>query len=68
MRLHGLAEDRADAGGDVHFWEYQSLNPDGTLVDVSRRVAWSRQLDAIEDAELMRNHSNPAVILDGWTP
>jgi hypothetical protein len=37
-------------------------------VDVSRRVSWSRQLDAIEDAELIRNYNNPAVILGEWEP
>jgi hypothetical protein len=31
-------------------------------------VPWSRQLDANADAELIRNYSNPAVILDGWEP
>ena len=37
-------------------------------MDVSQRVPWSRQLDAIADEELIRNYSDPAVILDGWMP
>jgi pectin methylesterase-like acyl-CoA thioesterase len=69
--LSGIAPEGwgpADDGGGVHFWEFSSRNPDGTPVDVSRRVPWSRQLDANADAELIRNYSNPAVILDGWEP
>lgn len=69
--LSGIAPEGwgpADGGGHVHFWEYGSRNPDGTLVDVSQRVPWSRQLDADGDAELIRRYSDPSVILDGWVP
>lgn len=58
----------ADLGGNVHFWELASRNPDGSRVDVSRRVSWSRQLDPVADAELIRNYSDPAYVLGGWTP
>jgi len=37
-------------------------------VDVSRRAPWSRQLDAVRDAALVRDYGDPAFVLDGWTP
>jgi pectin methylesterase-like acyl-CoA thioesterase len=69
--LSGIAPEGwgpADLGGDVHFWEFNSRNPDGTPVDASRRVAWSRQLDAARDAGIIRDYSNAAFVLGGWTP
>jgi len=69
--LSGIAPEGwgpADQGGNVHFWEFHSLNADGTSADVRQRVAWSRQLDAIRDAEIIRNYSNPVFVLGGWTP
>lgn len=58
----------ADKGGNVHFWEYQSRNPDGSPVDVSRRVPWSRQLDKNKDAKLIADYSRPEFVLAGWKP
>jgi len=58
----------ADKGGNVHFWEFQSRNQDGSLVDVSRRVSWSRQLNSIKDAKLIADYSRPEFVLAGWTP
>jgi len=58
----------ADKGGNVHFWEYQSKNSDGTPVDVSRRVQWSRQLDKVKDAKLISDYSRPEFVLAGWKP
>ena len=58
----------ADKGGNVHFWEFQSRNQDGSLADVSRRVSWSRQLDKIKDAKLIADYSRPEFVLAGWTP
>lgn len=58
----------ADKGGNVHFWEYQSRNPDGTFVDVSHRVSWSRQLDKIKDAKLIADYSRPEFVFAGWKP
>ena len=40
----------------------------GLLVDVSRRHKWSRQLDAQKDAALIASYSDPAFVLDGWSP
>ncbi len=52
---------------NVHYWELNSKNLDGTPVDVSKRSKESRQLDAVKDAELIANYSNPAWVLN-WTP
>jgi pectinesterase len=60
--------DTADLGGNLHFWEFNSRHPDGTVVDVSQRVSWSRQLDPNKDAELIRNYSDPSYVLGGWNP
>jgi pectinesterase len=60
-----------EIGGDaanVRFWEYNSRNPDGTPVDVSKRHPMSRQLDKVNDAETISNYSNPAFVLNGWQP
>ena len=58
----------ADKGGNVHFWEYNSRNADGSPVDVSKRVAWSRQLDKGKDAKLISDYSRPEFVLAGWKP
>jgi hypothetical protein len=58
----------ADKGGNVRFWEFQSRNADGSLVDVSRRVPWSGQLDKVKDAKLIADYSRPEFVLAGWTP
>jgi pectin methylesterase-like acyl-CoA thioesterase len=51
---------------NVHFWEFNSRNADGTPVDVSQRNPASRQLTMERDAETIRNYSNPAWVLGGW--
>jgi pectin methylesterase-like acyl-CoA thioesterase len=69
--LSGVAPEGwgpADQSGNVHFWEFRSRNADGTAADVRQRVAWSRQLDPVKDAELIRNYSDPTFVLGGWTP
>jgi len=58
----------ADKGGNVHFWEYNSRNQDGSPVDVSKRVSWSRQLDKDKDAKLIADYSRPEFIFAGWKP
>jgi hypothetical protein len=58
----------ADRQGNVRFWEYDSRHPDGSPVDVSRRVPWSRQLDKAKDARLIEDYGRPAFVLGGWTP
>ena len=58
----------ADKGGNVHFWEFNSHNPDGSPVDVSRPVPWSRQLDKSKDAKLIADYSRAEFVLGGWKP
>ncbi|PWT93499.1 MAG: carbohydrate esterase [Blastocatellia bacterium] len=58
----------ADKDDNVHFWEFNSRNPDGSPVDVSKRVPWSRQLDKVKDAKLIEDYSRPAFVLAGWAP
>ncbi|CAN5320576.1 hypothetical protein BH10ACI2_BH10ACI2_07490 [soil metagenome] len=58
----------ADKGGNVHFWEYSSRNADGSPVDTSKRVPWSRQLDKVKDAKLIADYSRPEFVLAGWKP
>ncbi|RKD20391.1 hypothetical protein BCY91_01885 [Pelobium manganitolerans] len=48
-----------DAGTDVSkiiYAEYNSMNMDGTPLDVSSRVSWSKQLTATEVAEYLDNN------------
>ncbi len=58
----------ADKGGNVRFWEFNSRNADGSPVDVSKRVPWSRQLDKAKDAKLISDYSKPEFVLAGWEP
>ena len=58
----------ADKRGTVHFWEYNSRNADGSPIDVSKRVPWSRQLDKVKDAKLIADYSRPSFVLAGWEP
>jgi MYXO-CTERM domain-containing protein len=72
-KLAGIAPEGWGAAGpdysNVHFWEYNSVNSsDGTPVDVSQRVAYSRQLTMAQDADTIANYSNPTYVLAGWTP
>jgi hypothetical protein len=52
----------------VHFWEYNSRNPDGSPVDMSKRSPLSRQLNKEKDAKLISDYSNPVFVVDGWQP
>ena len=58
----------ADEGGRVHFWEFNSRNPDGSPVDASKRWPLSRRLDTKSDAKLISDYGRPAFVLDGWQP
>lgn len=58
----------ADKSGNVRFWEFNSKNADGTPVDTSKRVSWSRQLDKTKDAKIIADYSRPEFILGGWKP
>ena len=58
----------ADEGGQVHFWEYNSRNPDGSPVDATKRSPLSKQLDKDKDAKVIADYSNPSFVLGGWMP
>jgi pectin methylesterase-like acyl-CoA thioesterase len=53
---------------DIHFWEFNSRTPDGQPVDVAGRIPASKQLKQPDDAETIKNYSNPTWVLGGWTP
>jgi pectin methylesterase-like acyl-CoA thioesterase len=48
----------------LRFWEYQSVDPTGKLIDVSQRAAGSMQLNATQAAQMR----DPTVVLAGWQP
>jgi pectin methylesterase-like acyl-CoA thioesterase len=55
------------AGTDVsqlRFWEYQSVDANGNLINTGSRLNGSKQLTAAQ-AAMMRD---PSVVLAGWTP
>ena len=51
-------------GSQLRFWEYQSRDLSGNLVNTSQRLAGSKQISASEAAS-MRDKAN---VLGGWTP
>jgi pectin methylesterase-like acyl-CoA thioesterase len=63
---------RAPTGGDasqVHFWEYNSHDAQGKPVDVSQRIAGSKQLVEPADHEAIVNYSSARYVLGGaWDP
>ena len=65
----GWRLDQATEAPNVHFWEYNSRDPDGKPVDTSRRLAASRQLTLPEDRETISAYSDPRYVLGGnWSP
>jgi pectin methylesterase-like acyl-CoA thioesterase len=48
----------------LRFWEYQSVDPTGKAIDVSKRAAGSKQLTSDEAAQMR----DPTVVLAGWQP
>ena len=49
---------------NIQFWEYNSTDLNGAPLNVSQRLACSRQLTAAEAAQW----SNPSFVLGGWVP
>ncbi len=58
----------AEDTSNIHLWEYNSVDENGDPIDVSQRVAWSRQLTMENDAQLIADYSDPAYVLGGWLP
>jgi pectin methylesterase-like acyl-CoA thioesterase len=52
------------ATSSLRFWEYKSVDASGNAINVSQRLAGSRQLSDSE-AAMMRD---PTVVLGGWSP
>ena len=52
----------------LHLWEFESTDLDGRPVDVSQRHAVSKQLTTPQDAKTIADYSDPAFVLEGWTP
>lgn len=52
----------------LHLWEYNSTDLDGKPVDTAQRDPASKQLTMPADAEMIREYSDPAFVLGGWTP
>jgi pectin methylesterase-like acyl-CoA thioesterase len=53
----------------VHFWEFNSHDPRGPAVDVSKRLKGSRQLVQPADSALLTNYRDPTFVLgNGWDP
>jgi pectin methylesterase-like acyl-CoA thioesterase len=48
----------------LRFWEYQSKDASGNLIDTSKRAAGSKQLSASQAASMR----DPSIVLGGWTP
>ncbi len=54
---------------NVHYWEYNSRDPNGKPIDDSKRLAVSKRLTKEADAETIANYSNPAWVLgNNWNP
>jgi pectin methylesterase-like acyl-CoA thioesterase len=54
---------------NIHFWEFNSRDTAGNPVDVTQRLAASRQLNAVADATTIANYTNPTFVLgNNWSP
>ena len=68
-QFQGAPGAPAATASNVHFWEFNSHSADGKPVDVSRRLAGSRQLAHPGDTATIANYSNPAFVLgNDWNP
>jgi pectin methylesterase-like acyl-CoA thioesterase len=65
----GWLLNNSQVAPSIHFWEYNSHEAAGAPVDVTQRLASSRQLDATADAAAIANYSNPTFVLgNNWNP
>jgi pectate lyase/pectin methylesterase-like acyl-CoA thioesterase len=60
----GWLLNNATSSSTVRFWEHRSTGLDGALLDVSQRIASSRQLSDAEAGQW----SDSAFVLGGWVP
>lgn len=52
----------------VRFWEFNTTDPQGRPVDVSKRHPISRQLTMEKDAAAIDDYKRPEFVLGGWKP
>jgi pectinesterase len=52
---------------NVHFWEYNTMDGNGSPLDVSKRAEIGKQLTMAKDATTIADYSNPMFVL-GWKP
>jgi pectinesterase len=52
---------------NVHFWEYNTMDANGSPVDVSKRADIGKQLTMAKNATMIADYSNPVFVL-GWRP
>ena len=52
----------------VNFMEFNSVDKNGDLIDLSQRHPIVKILDAEADAETLENYKTPEFVLGGWTP
>ncbi|PTY08330.1 hypothetical protein DB347_01735 [Opitutaceae bacterium EW11] len=65
----GWLLNNATSAPNIHFWEYASHDANGNPIDVSQRLADSKQLTIANDAATIANYSTPSYVLGGnWTP
>jgi pectinesterase len=54
---------------NIHYWEYNSTSfESGQKIDFSKRHSASKQLTMEKDSVIIKNYSNPAFVLNGWSP
>lgn len=53
---------------NVRFWEFNTMDLNGQLLDLSQRHPIVRVLTLPVDAELIDDYSKPEFALDGWKP
>jgi len=61
--------NKSQIAPSVHFWEFDSHDADGNPVDISKRLAASRQLAQPADAETIAHYSDASWVLgNNWHP
>lgn len=65
----GAVEDPATFDwSNLRLWEFNTMDLEGRPIDLSHRHPAMRALKLPDDAEIIRNYSDPSYVLGGWTP
>ena len=68
-QFQGGREGNERDPANVHFWEFNSRDPEGKPVDDTFRLKASKRLSEPADATTIANYRNPTYVLgDGWNP